>query len=271
MNQFPLFIQKAFLSRLQRKPIITSKQNPTTVEYSLADQVARYIPLLELQDRRQLLEVEVVGSCHLQSYQSMIVGLDFVKQLLLLDGLTPINPYNPVIPGDKLIVTHKQQGQVLSFVGELDDIISDGGHLIYAITLPVDFAYQHRRFYPRLILSGDLKNKAPMTVKLKSPLKTPWPCTIQNISAGGMRISVAGKISQQLTIGMSLPMAEIIFNEWKLSCPLTVKSFRQTRKPYERTEMSLSFNNIAPQDRVRLQSYIGFYLQPDTSTANLVC
>lgn len=269
MNHLPNFIQKVFLSRQQRKSVDTAHANPTTVEHSLADQVARYIPLMELQDKRQLLEVEVVGNCHPQSYQSMIVGLDFVKQLILLDSLTPVNPYCPIISGDELVVTHKQQGQVLSFSGKLVDIVVENDHLYYAMELPTEIAYQQRRFYPRLSLTGEVKNSCPLSAKLKSPLKTNWHCTIKNISAGGMRIIVPGKLAHQLTIGQALPNADIVFNNLKINCPLTVKSFRQVRKPYERTEISLAFLNLNGQDRIRLQNFIGFYMQPNPISYNL--
>ena len=267
MNQFPRFIQKAFLNRMQRKTPTFSESNRTTVAYSLADQVARYIPLLELQDRRQLLEVEVVGNCHLQSYQSMILGLDFVRQLLLLDSLTPINPYCPIVLGDALIVSHKQQGQVLSFKGKLMDIIHEGNQLLYAMELPAEIAYQQRRLYPRLTINGDIKNTNALRINLKSPLKTPWHSSINNISAGGLRASIAGKVVSQLSVGQQLPAAELYLHDMKIHSALTVKSFRQERRPYERTEISLAFANITPQDRIRLQNVIGFYLeakQPNT-------
>ncbi len=269
MNHLSNFFQKTFLSKTQRKLTLSGNTDPTTVEYSLADQVARYIPLMELQDKRQLLEVEVVGNCHLQSYQSMIVGLNFVKQLILLDSLTPVNPYCPIIIGDKLIITHKQQGQILSFSGNLIDIVNDNNQLFYAMELPTDIAYQQRRFYPRLPLNNEMRNVIPLSVKLKSPLKTNWHCTVINISAGGMRIAVAGKVSDQLSLGKVLPSADLFFNNLKISCPIKVKSFRQLRRPYERTEISLAFLNLNGQDRIRLQNFIGFYLQPSPTQYNL--
>lgn len=274
MKQMPRFIQKALLQKtLSQKPrdkySNTADKNHQSIEYSLADQIACHVPLLELQDKRQLLEVEVVGNNHPQSYQSMIVGVDFIKHLLLLDSLMPVNPYCPIVLGDQLIVTHKQLGQVLSFRGALVDIIHERDNLIYAMELPNDIAYQQRRFYPRLVIGNSIKVSTHLSVKLKSPLKTPWHCTLTNISAGGIRVSVPGKVAPQLSPGKLLPAADIQFHQVKINCPLLIKSFRYERRPYEHTEISLAFDQINVQDRVRLQNFINFYLSAEAPPETL--
>ena len=253
MNQFPDFIQKAFRTK--------EKQQRQKVEFSLADQIANFIPLLELQDRRQLLHVQVLGNGHSQSYQSMIVGVDFIKQQLLLDTLMPINPYCPIIIGDKLIVTHQRQGQVLSFVGKLIDVFSDSDSLVYVMELPNEIAYKQRRFYPRLPAEFLQPPQDRFLAKLKSPLKTPWHCALKNISAGGIRVSVPGKVSPQLHIGQLLPTATFLIGDISISSQLTVKSFRHERRPYEHTDISLGFSGINFQDRLRLQNFISFHLE----------
>ncbi len=253
MKHFSTLIQKAFRSK--------GSDKLKNIEYTLADQIANYVPLLELQDKRQLLQVEVTGSRHSQSYQSMIVGVDFVKQKLLLDALGPENPYCPVIVGDKLQVTHQKQGQILSFSGELTDIIPDKESLIYLMELPSNIAYKQRRFYPRLSSSSPGFQAFSPTLQLKSPIKTPWHCSLKNISAGGICVSVPGNVSPLLQVGALLPRVKLQIGEFSICSELRVKSYRHHRKPYDQTSLSLSFSDISFQDRLRLQNLISFQLE----------
>lgn len=253
MNPLPKLLRKA------RKPAINRLDRVDhTPAASLAQQIGNYTPLLDLQDRRQLLRVEVVGSCHPQTYQSMILGIDFVHKHLILDSLSPINPYCPIVVGDRLQVSHQQFGQVLNFSGELIDVDSENGHLNYLMALPTQIAYTQRRFFPRLDGARLHAINCDIGLKIRSPLKMPWYATLINLSAGGMRVSVPGKVGAQLNLGEQLPLANIRLGDLSFATPLKIKSFRQQRKPYEHTAISLAFTNINPQDRIRLQNFVVF-------------
>lgn len=214
-----------------------------------------YLTLLDLQEKRQLVEVKIEGGKHANSYQSMIVDIDLDKQLLYLDTLIPMNPYNPIIVGDKLTISHHHQGQVIACTGELKSVLTDNAGLLYVMELPYNIGIRQRRLFPRT----SLQQFGGIRTRILSPTKTPWAAFPINLSAGGLRVAIGGNVSDQLRRNCILPKCEIsIGSEIRIRCSTTVKSFQYGRQPYQHTRVSLEFNKLEAQQKLRLQQFVEF-------------
>ncbi|GAB1265095.1 hypothetical protein NBRC116493_20040 [Aurantivibrio infirmus] len=226
-----------------------------------------YHTLLGLQKKRQLVEVNVEGGKHPNSYQSMIVDIDLENQLLYLDTLIPMNPFNPVIVGERLSLSHHEQGQVIACSGELKSVLTDNAGLLYAIELPYDIGIRQRRSFPRT----SLQQTSGVRTKILSPKKTPWAAFPINLSAGGLRVAIGGNVSDQLSRNCVFPKCEInIGTEISIRCSTTVKSFQYCRQPYQHTRVSLEFNNLEAQQKLRLQRFVEFQSSKQNKFSNAV-
>ena len=99
-------------------------------------------------------------------------------------------------------------------------------------------------------------------LRLWSPLRIPWHSRVKNISAGGARVAIGGDISKQIEKGCILPNCDIELETGQnLCCQATIKAFRRLRRPYEHTEVSVSFTNLGFQQRNWLLQWVDFHLR----------
>ena len=237
---------------LQKMTRHTPQQEPQSfVENDLADKINSLAPLLELQDKRQL--IEVVCDKTGERYQSMILSVNLADNTIALDELFPQPIYGAYQPGDSFTVKHHIDGKLLSFKTRLESLSLQNNSPIYNFELPKKAEYQQRRNSARIVLS----RQQPLTVKLLSPWRTPWYATANNISATGMRVVVGGNVIDQLTPGCLVPNCEFTFHpEIDIRCQAKVRAFRFLRRPYRHTEISLEFSDMAPQQRMQLQHLV---------------
>jgi len=229
---------------------------PALIEPKPTRNAKHYLPLFELQKKRQLLEV-----VHNQdSYQSIILRTDIAKGILILDDLFSvtssysIGTHPPINVGDELIVKHHHSnGKVLSFTSPLLDIDLSPNSPLYVLKLPNNLDCGQRRRLPRVLLG----QKQPLGVKLQSDLNEYWFATAHNLSSGGMRLVLGGNLVNQLQRGSILPLCEFHFNSYfHIRCQAAVRSFRFLRSPYRQTQISVEFINIASYQRLQLQQFI---------------
>jgi c-di-GMP-binding flagellar brake protein YcgR len=208
-----------------------------------------YTPLFELQKKRQLLEVINQG----KTYQSFILDTNIANKMLILDDLFPSLPENSIRIGDTLTIRHHHHNKVLAFSSVLLDIVHNLSAPMYVVELPDAVAYHQRRQHPRVTLSQE----QPLTVKLQSPLSTPWFATAVNLSCQGIRLNIGGNITNHLNRDTLLPCCEFQFNQnFAVRCQLSVKAFRFVRKPHRHTQISAAFIGMAPQQYLQLQQFI---------------
>ncbi len=222
---------------------------------NLAELSQRYAPLIRLQAKRQLLEVSTLDLSHGRQnvYQSIILDINLQGRYLLLDDLFPDVGEDVIKLGDMLTIRHHRQGRLLSFSSRVIHISYSHGAPCYAVELPEEVGYRQRRLYPRMALG----NQTPLTVRLKSPWKTPWFATAHNLSAGGMRLSVGGNILEQLNRGSIMPACEFsLGNDLTVSCQARIKGFKFIGRPYRHTQISVEFLDLNPQRRLQVQQYI---------------
>lgn len=241
-------ILQSVLQKFSRKPPMTELAEPAR---RLAKKIEHYAPLFALQEKRQLIEVtsERTG----ETYQSMILAIDLNKQTLELDELFPQPASHIYRPGDIFTIKHHHQGQILTVSTPLESILVSLNSPVYCLRLPEEVSYQHRRKHPRISLS----RQQPLSVRLQSPWRTPWYATANNISTGGMRLVVGGNVVDQLARDVVLPECEFKFHDnFQIRCQATVKAFRFMRRPYRRTEISIEFKDLGPQQSFQLHQLI---------------
>lgn len=238
------------------------KPQPVT---TFINKLQQYAPLLELQGRRQLIEVLIddsdrsAQSIHqieagsMRSYQSLIMAIDTESGELVLDELFPACVH--LVLGQNAIFRRCQGNHMLQFEMQLKarhENIHDGQTSL-VFTLPKQLQFQPRRKQPRLIID----KSQPLTVNLQSPIFEPWFATAQNISAGGMRLTVGGNITDQLVPGSVLRQCEFKFSrDFQIRCQARVIGFRFSRTPYRHTQVSLEFINLPARQQLQLTQLI---------------
>ncbi len=72
-----------------------------------------------------------------------------------------------------------------------------------------------------------------------------------------MRLMVGGNIADQLSRDCILPRCEFsLYDQLHIRCQAQVKAYRFQRRPYRRTEISIAFLDLAPQQAAQLQQLV---------------
>lgn len=216
---------------------------PTETNLSLASQIPdHYLPLWLLHKQRQLLEVKIGSGTRI--YQSMIIALDIERGLLWLDDLFPQQRTLDI--GDELVIRHHRNGEQLLIRTPILAFGSCYGAAGIAILLPENASYSPRRSHPRFNSVGD----SPTMVKIRTLGQEPSFGTLQDISAGGLRVNIAGNMLPHLRHGIQLPLCEFsLGDDLQVRCRARVCAFRITRSPYRCTQISLEFVDLPEPKR----------------------
>jgi len=241
-------IIKRVLGQLSQ-PKSASEVNRQEPHLGLFAQVNRYASLIRLQDQQQL--VEIISTDFIDSFQSMIIGVDLYRQQLIIDELSPRIQNPESLIGRTLTIRHQQNRQMLNI--DVDVIgWSEDTHCLH-LSLPVDTGYSPRRQHYR----KELLAAAPINALVAPVYGAPWHSTLVNISVGGMRIIVSGDLRSELN--KHKPLKKITFTlpeSSTVNCGGLVKSFRFIGRPYRRTEISIEFNNLSDDHKFDLQRFI---------------
>lgn len=209
----------------------------------------QYLPLAELQNQRQLLEVKITGASRV--YQSMILAIDAERGLLWLDDLFPQQLL--LDAGDEITLRHHRNGEQLVIRAPIVAMGSTYDALGFAIALPEFVYYMPRRSSPRFIIG----HQSPLSVKIRTLGQEPSYGTLQDISTGGLRLIVAGNMLPYLRHGALLPMCEVdISDELQIRCRARICAFRIGRSPYRHTQISVEFIDMEEQTRTALARFL---------------
>lgn len=247
-------ILQAVLQKLSRKPFTSELEDSA---FNLHQRLQLCAPLFALHDKRQLIEVtsERTG----ETYQSIILAIDLLNETLELDELFPQPASHIYRPGDLFTLKHHQHGQIMLVTTPLASILINRNSPVYRLQLPEQVSYQQRRQHPRVNLS----KQQPLSVRLQSPLRTPWYAMANNLSVGGMRLVVGGNIADQLYRDAVLPECSFkLHDNLHIHCEATVKAFRFVRRPYRHTEISIAFKDLGPRQTLQLHQLVTALLTP---------
>jgi c-di-GMP-binding flagellar brake protein YcgR len=216
----------------------------------------RHELLHQLQAQRQLLEVVPQGSQ--RGYQSMIIAIDTTRRLLWLDDLFP--PQRMLEVGDQITVRHHRDGELLTITTPIVAWGSDFGASGMAVMLPDQTSYQPRRAQLRYVLGEHMS----ITGKIRTLGEEPVYGTVEDLSAGGLRILVAGNLLSQIHHGAILPLCEVhLSRELQIRCRARVRAFRICRTPYRSTQISLEFVDLSAARQLQLQQFIEYLTNKD--------
>jgi len=228
-------------------------QLPTASRDIIPDQ---YLPLWQLLDQRQIIEVKVEGSSI--AYQTLVLAIDIQRGLLWLDDLFPSQHVLEV--GDRITLRHHRNGEQLSFSSPILAWGSNYGASGLAIMLPEQLCYVPRRQFHR----ADMSANPLLGLKIRPIGQDISYGSVIDISSGGLRASIPGNLLGQLRHGALLPLCELaLSDELVIRCSARVRSFRLLRAPHRQTQISLEFVDLAPERVQQLQQFINnlIYLQ----------
>lgn len=224
----------------------------------------KYAALWSLLARRQFMEVRVEASA--LSFQTLIMAIDIQRGLLWLDDLFP-SPHSLEV-GDFITLRHHRDDEQLNFSTPVIAWGSKYGTQGLAVALPDHADYQPRRRHRRVELAG----AANLTAKIRPIGHEISYGKVEDISAGGLRLSVPGNLLGQLRHGALLPLCELtLSDELTLRCSARVRSFRFMRAPHRQTQVSIEFIDLPLARQQQLQQYVNnlVYLQQASETVAL--
>jgi c-di-GMP-binding flagellar brake protein YcgR len=216
----------------------------------------RYLPLWQLLNQRQIIEVKVEGSS--LSYQTLVLAIDIQRGLLWLDDLFPKQHILDI--GDRITLRHHRNGEQLSFSSPILAWGSNYGAAGLAIMLPEHPCYVPRRQSSR----ADVSDTPSLQLKLRAVGHDVTYGSVLDISSGGLRASVPGNLLGQLRHGALLPLCELtLSDELTIRCRARVRGFRLLRTPHRHTQVSIEFVDISLERQQQLQQFINnlVYLQ----------
>lgn len=241
-----LFTKNAISSIEEGKNLQATHSAGMMLASNIPDQ---YLPLWYLQKQRQLLEVKLGDASRI--YQSMIIAIDIERGLLWLDDLFPQQLLVEI--GDHITLRHHRNGEELVIRAPVVALGANFGATGIAIMLPETAQYLPRRKAPRFSVNSD----SPLMVKIRTLGQEPCYGTLQDISIGGIRISVAGNLLSQLRHGALLPLCEVTLQDsFQLRCRAKVCAFRMNRSPYRSTQISMEFIDLADNKREELMQLL---------------
>lgn len=215
------------------------------------EQFDQYRQLMELQDQRQLLEVLLPGQKY--SFQSMVVGIDFVEAQFSLDEFSPRLNNPQELLYQTVIIRHQKHWELLEFAARIVGWSEEND--CYLLGLPEVVSYQPRRSHSRLVLAKqDILNAT-----ISPPYGAPWYATVKDISPGGMRVNLSGDLRPHLHRGKALPKCLVMLDkEITIISRGEVRSYSYSGKPYRNTEVSIEFSGMSHLHQEHLKNFISY-------------
>ncbi len=244
MGLFNHFLDRITHSRSEQ--LVQQASNEHFVEH-----FDHYHHLMRLQDNRQLLEVFVSG--HKNSFQSMIIGIDFIEGIFRIDEFSPFLSHPESLVNQTITIRHYHNWQKLEISATVTQWSSEDH--CYSLLLPEFLDYQPRRHYPRLIL--DRQNV--LKTHINPPYGSPWYATVKDISQGGMRINLPGDIRPHLHKDKALPKCQIkLGDNVYIQSRGVIRAFSYFSKPSRHTEISIEFCNMSHIDQTHLKQFLDY-------------
>lgn len=225
--------------------------NPHQINQEWVENFEKYRHLSQLQDKRQQLEVLVKGNR--QSFQTMIVGIDYLSGTFSIDAFSPSLLTPESLLDKTVVIRHQLHWQQLEIEATIIEWSEENS--CYHVNLPLMNDYQPRRHHQRLQLSRDKLLKTQI-----NPLYgAPWYATVKDISQGGMRITLPGDLRPHLHKDKILPKCQVLLdNHISIQCRGMVRSFSYYPKPYRQTEISIEYQSMSQSNQSDLRRFMEY-------------
>ncbi|MCV6625257.1 MAG: flagellar brake protein [Cellvibrionaceae bacterium] len=227
------------------QPLETAKSQPRLIPEAVLGQLRRW------QRQRQLIEVKTPRQGEYQ--QSLILAVKPEQGCFEIDELFPGHYHGQIQAGDALHLRLNQGGQVQEMDCKVLDYHSDSAMPYYSLALPERIHAGQRRKQRRIAISEDF----PITVSLQTNLGERLHGSAENISAGGLRLRLAGNQLKELQAGAFLPQCELNFpGGLRLNCSARIKGLQFKREPHRHTSVSICFGQMEPANRDTLNGLV---------------
>jgi c-di-GMP-binding flagellar brake protein YcgR len=204
------------------------------------------LPLMQLQESRQLLEVKWGSSSRV--YQTLILAVDIQRGLIWIDELFP--QQHTLDIGDSLTLRHHRKGEELILETHVIAMGKQFGTQGIALSIPEQIQWQPRRRQTRFALSG-----AATLVKIRPLGEEPTYGKLQDISTGGFSVTVSGNLLGQLRHGALLPLCEMTLDDQiQVRCKGRICAFRMQREPFRSTRICVQFVDLPEKTRIELMN-----------------
>lgn len=201
------------------------------------------------QRQRQLLEVKPSRQSHYQ--QSLVLAINTELNTFDIDELFPNQGQIKV--GETLLLRLNQGGQIQEFESTVLANYFDSTMPYYSLAMPTKIHTGQRRKLPRIAIDEDF----PITVGLINTVGSNLYGSAENISAGGMRVRLAGNQLKEIYSGAVLPECEFSFpGGFSVKCRARVKGIQFQKHPRRHTSIGLSFIDLAPEEQRQIQGLI---------------
>lgn len=244
MGLFNHFIERLTHTSAERVP-------PHIHSEQFLERFDNYHHLMKLQDKRQLVEVLIPG--YKNSFQSMIIGIDFMDNTFRLDEFSPFFSSPDNIINQTITIRHQSGWEKLEITASVKQWSAQDNS--YSLELPEFIDYQPRRSYPRLTLD----NHNLLKTHINPPYGAPWYATVKDISQGGMRIAINGDLRPHLHKDKALPKCQIqLDKQLHIHTRGLIRAFSYSNKPSRHTDISIEFSNMSQLDKSHLKRFIEY-------------
>ena len=214
---------------------------------------SRLLPLWELYQQRQLLEVRWNSSQ--LTYQTSIIAFDVERNLLWLDDVTPLQHQMDV--QDSIRIRCSKQEKEMIVDGEILAFGREYGATGFAIELPYQPTYTLKRQHPRF----SCENLPASFATIRTLGGENMLGVIQDISVGGIKLSLYGNHTQQLR-----PNAPLAYFDFQLSGQKTIKeparitSVRFMKNESRITQVGIEFADKSPEALEKRAELLHYWL-----------
>ncbi len=215
-----------------------------------------YKELVYLRDKRSLLEVSVPKNS--ETFQTIILDVNFDDRYITIDEFFPTPPPGLLKMGSNIELKHRRDGSVLKFRSQLLAKSNSSGVPYYAISMPLAIIKGQRRSVQRV----DIPKDSGIKVTCQSPKRTSWFATVKNLSIDGIKLNIAGNLTDELYRNIVLGNCEIeLPTESRIRCQLEVKNFHYDRSPYKHTTIGARLVNISPVMQEEINQFLQTMLE----------
>ncbi len=208
--------------------------------------ISQLLPLLQLQNDRQLIEAK--SDLSNRTYQTLIVAVDIQRGLLWIDELFPA--LDRLNVGDTLTLRHHRKGEELVIRTCVIALGNQFGTQGIALMIPERIEWQPRRQQARFALTS-----GSTLVKIRPLGEEAAYGKLLDISVGGFCVLVSGNLLGQLRHGALLPVCEITLdNQIQIRCKGRVCAFRMQREPTRGTRICVQFVELPDRLRIELMN-----------------
>jgi len=202
-----------------------------------------------LQREHHLVKINISGTSN--TFNSMLVSVDPVKQSMLLDILHPDTAHQQIMEKRKFTFDVESDGVQISFAGTVKSLVKDDDKPAYFVDFPDKLIYKQRRQAFRApIAKGDL---LPITL---TDTKNNTTCKgiIDNVSRGGLCLQFDHSENFNFEKFSTLSGKFTTTDNVEIICNIEVRNIMRD-SVHRHTKVGVQFIKLDKQQQKHIQSF----------------